>query len=71
MGFASAAGGFACSVQVRRTDSDELVDGKSVMQMLMLACTHGTEIEIRCDGADEQAALDALVRLVESRFEEE
>ena len=41
------------------------------MQMLMLACTHGTEIEIHCEGADEQPALDALVRLVESRFEEE
>jgi phosphocarrier protein len=71
MGFASAAGGFQCSVKVRRTDSAELVDGKSVMQMLMLACTHGTEIEIHCEGADEQAAMDALVRLVESRFEEE
>ena len=71
MGFASAAGGFHCSVKVRRTDSGELVDGKSVMQMLMLACTHGTEIEIQCEGADEQAAMDALVRLVESRFEEE
>jgi phosphocarrier protein len=42
-----------------------------LMQMLMLACTHGTEIEIHCEGADEQAAMDALVRLVESRFEEE
>jgi phosphocarrier protein len=57
--------------EARGTDSAELVDGKSVMQMLMLACTHGTEIEIHCEGADEQAALDALVRLVESRFEEE
>lgn len=71
MAFASAAAAFACVVQVRRTDSDELVDGKSVMQMLMLACTHGTEIEIRCDGPDEAAAIDALARMVEQRFEEE
>jgi phosphocarrier protein len=56
---------------VRRTDSEERVDGKSVMQMLMLACTQGTEIEIECDGADEGAALDALARMVEARFEEE
>ena len=71
MAFASAAAGFGCSVQVRRTDSEERVDGKSVMQMLMLACTHGTEIEIACDGADERAALEALARMVEARFEEE
>ena len=71
MAFASAAAGFACTVQVRRTDSEERVDGKSVMQMLMLACTQDTEIEIVTDGADEQAAMDALVKLVEARFEEE
>jgi len=71
MAFASAAGGFRCTVKVRRVDADELVDGKSVMQMLMLACTQGTELEIECDGADEVQAIDALVKLVESRFEEE
>ncbi len=71
MAFASLAGGFACQVRVGRTDSAERVDGKSVMQMLMLACTTGTEIEIACDGADEAAAMDALLRLVDSRFEEE
>ncbi len=71
MAFASAAGGFRASVRVRRADASEQVDGKSVMQMLMLACTQDTEIEIVCDGADEQAAMDTLVKLVESRFEEE
>ena len=71
MAFASAAAGFGCSVQVRRSDSDERVDGKSVMQMLMLACTQGTEIEITCEGADEQAAMDVLARMVEARFEED
>ena len=71
MAFASAASTFACAVRVRRADSAERVDGKSVMQMLMLACTFGTEIEIECDGSDEGAAIDALVQLVDSRFEEE
>ena len=71
MSFASAASGFGCEVRVRRTDGTERVDGKSVMQMLMLACTQGTELEIECDGADEVQAIDALVKLVESRFEEE
>ena len=41
-------------------------DGKSVM-MLMAACIKcGAEIEIICDGADEEAALAKAVELVES-----
>jgi phosphotransferase system HPr-like phosphotransfer protein len=39
--------------------------------MLLLAATHGTEIEICADGPDADGALAALVRLVESRFDEE
>ena len=41
-------------------------DGKGVM-MLMAACIKcGAEIEIVCDGADEEAALAKAVELVES-----
>ena len=41
-------------------------DGKSVM-MLMAACIKcGAEIEIVCNGADEEAALAKAVELVES-----
>jgi phosphocarrier protein len=71
MTFASTAGAFQCAVHVRRADNQERVDGKSVMQMLMLACTHGTEIEIDCDGPDERQAMEALMKLIEGRFEEE
>jgi phosphotransferase system HPr-like phosphotransfer protein len=41
------------------------------MQMLLLAATAGTELEIACDGVDEGAAVAALVRLVDSGFDEE
>ncbi len=71
MGFASTAATFRCAVRVRRHDGTEWVDGKSVMQMLMLACTHGTTIEVQTDGPDERDALDTLMRLIDSRFEEE
>ncbi len=71
MAFASMAGSFTCSIQVHRMDNQERVDGKSVMQMLMMACTQGTEIEIEADGVDACAAIAALRLLVESRFEEE
>jgi phosphocarrier protein len=56
---------------VHRTDNQERVDGKSVMQMLMLACTQGTEIEIEAEGADASEAIAALRALVEGKFEEE
>jgi phosphocarrier protein len=71
MAFVDAASKFASDVRVRRTDVPEEVDGKSIMQMLLLAATQGTELEIECDGPDADAALAELVRLVESRFDEE
>jgi phosphocarrier protein len=71
MAFVDAANGFECDVRVRRTDGDETVDGKSIMQMLLLAATHGTELEIACDGADASTALAALLQLVETKFDEE
>ena len=71
MAFVDAASGFPCDVRVRRADGDEVVDGKSIMQMLLLAATKGTELEITCDGEGAAAALAALVQLVERRFDEE
>ena len=71
MAFVDAASKFISDIRVRRLDVPEEVDGKSIMQMLLLAATQGTELEIACDGPDADAALAELVRLVESRFDEE
>lgn len=71
MTFVETASKFAAGVTVRRADSDETVDGKSIMQMLLLAGTQGTELEICVDGTDEQTAIAALVQLVERRFDED
>jgi len=71
MAFVDAASGFACDVRVRRTDNEEVVDGKSIMQMLLLAATQGTELEITCDGEGSAGALAALLQLVERKFDEE
>lgn len=71
MAFVERASGFAAEITVRRTDSEETVDGKSIMQMLMLAGTCGTEIEITADGADEGEAITELTGLVRAGFGEE
>ena len=71
MVFVEKAAAFASSVTVRRTDSTEAVDGKSIMQMMMLAATQGTEIEISAHGADAAEAIRELAALVKSGFAEE
>jgi phosphocarrier protein HPr len=46
------------------------VNAKSIMGVMMLAAGLGAPIRIRAEGADEQAALDAVVDLFERKFDE-
>ena len=56
---------------VRVSKQGRVVDGKSIMGILLLAAAHGTTITISADGADADDALTALCRLVESGFGED
>ena len=47
------------------------MDGKSIMGLLLLAAARGSIITISADGADEQAAIDALANLVNEGFGED
>ena len=49
---------------------DHRVDAKSIMSVMMLAAGQGTELTLRISGEDEQAALEALVGLINDRFGE-
>ncbi len=71
MAFVEAAMQFESNVSVRRCDSEEAVDGKSILQMLMLAGTCGSEIEITAIGADEVPTLAALLALIDADFGED
>jgi phosphocarrier protein len=71
MSFVEEASRFSATITVRKCSDNESVDGKSILQMLMLAGTCGSTLEIVADGPDEHDALSALVRLVESRFGED
>ena len=46
-------------------------DGKSVMQMIILAATEGTPLRIEADGEDAEEAVQKLAELFESKFGEE
>lgn len=57
---------FDSSIWVEK--EDRRVNAKSLLGVLSLGITGGTEINIIADGVDEQEAVEALVKLVESGF---
>ena len=57
--------------QIRVARDSKVMDGKSIMGILLLAAARGTAITVEAVGIDEQAAVEALVQLVESGFGEE
>ncbi len=67
--FVKCANAFVAKVQVSR--GGETVGGGSIMGLMMLAAGPGTTIEIEAGGRDAEAALKALVALVESGFGED
>lgn len=47
------------------------VDGKSIMSVMMLAASKGTELTITADGTDQEDAISAIATLINNRFDEE
>jgi phosphocarrier protein len=56
--------------QIRIGRGAKMMDGKSIMGILLLAAARGTMLTITANGPDEAAAVDALAQLVESGFGE-
>jgi phosphocarrier protein len=67
--FVHCASAFASRVRVGR--GSRVMDGKSIMGVLLLAAARGSVISIAVEGPDEAEALEALCQLVESGFGEE
>jgi len=64
-----AAGPFDAEITV--TKDDQTVNGRSILGLMMLAAGPRSVIEVAADGPDAQAAVDAIVALVEARFNED
>ena len=47
------------------------INAKSIMGILTLAATYGTELRIIAEGEDEEIAVETIFRLIESKFEED
>jgi len=69
MQFVDVANQFNCDITV--SNSENMVDGKSIMQMSMLAATCGTRLQIKAEGQDAEKAIDALRELVEEKMFDE
>jgi phosphocarrier protein HPr len=66
--FVNIANRFRSSVKVEK-DGDE-IDGKSILGILTLAAVQGSPIIIKVSGDDEEKALEALVALIDNKFQE-
>ena len=67
--FVGVASQFTSTVRIGRSAENQ-VDGKSIMAVMMLAAGKGTTVHLLTEGEDEQAALDALIELINNRFDE-
>lgn len=63
------AAGFQSQVTI--ATRPKTADAKSIFSVLLLAATQNTEIEITVEGPDEEAAIDALCKLIADKFGEE
>ena len=66
--FVKTAGAFEADIAVSR--KGQTVSGNSIMGLMMLAASTGSEIVIRCSGKDARVALEALIKLLANKFEE-
>lgn len=58
---------YTCDIKVGH---DKLVDGKSILSLMMLAAVKGTKVRIIVDGPEEKQALEAICELIANRFGE-
>jgi phosphoenolpyruvate-protein phosphotransferase (PTS system enzyme I) len=61
---------FQSSLTIQRLDGNAQADAKSILSILTLAASRGTDLKIIANGIDEQEALDAVVGLFSRDFDE-
>jgi phosphocarrier protein len=61
----------AYSSKVKVSFNGKEVDGKSIMSVMMLAASKGCELTLKVEGDDQDTAMQAIVDLINDRFEED
>ena len=67
--FVQTACRFAADVKVKK--DKQVIDGKSILGLLMLAAAQGTYLTVSAHGSDAVEAMDAIERLISGKFGEE
>ncbi|GHU05503.1 hypothetical protein FACS1894205_5610 [Alphaproteobacteria bacterium] len=67
--FVKLAGQFRADISVINRGQE--VSGRSIMGLMMLTAGIGSTIELKASGSDARQALDALVALIDAKFDEE
>ena len=62
---------YESEVKLSRAGGAQQIDGKSILGILLLAASYGTELEFTVRGSDEIEAVEAIESLVRNRFGEE
>ena len=57
-------------ISIVRVGQTKMVDGKSILSLMMLAAIKGTVLKIETEGIDEDIAIEAIINLVKSGFDE-
>lgn len=65
----NVAGAYTAEIWLER--ADQSVNAKSIMGVMMLAAACGVEVRLKAQGDDEQAAMQAVVDLIQNRFGED
>jgi phosphocarrier protein len=66
--FVQRANAFKCSIWMEK--ADRKVNAKSLLGVLSLGVMKGTSVTLIADGADENEAMESIVGLIDSGFEE-
>ena len=69
--FVQRAVGFASTIEVKNLSSGVAADGKSLLELLILAAPKGTRLEITAAGSDADEALSTLGGMITGGFDEE
>jgi phosphocarrier protein len=67
--FVTLASGFDSEIELARNGN--AVNGKSIMGVMMLAASQGTELTLRATGGDEDDAIEKISELIADRFGED
>jgi phosphocarrier protein len=67
--FVKVAGKFESHIEVEK--DGEIINGKSIMGLMMLAAGQGSKLTVTAEGRDAEAALKAIEELFRQKFNEE